>query len=103
MLNMMCAIRIVLNPAAIFQFRKSVSSDAPITISGVVIGMKISRFVVAAAPEPVADERERDQRPERGREDRREERDLDADLERACGAREPNGFSQFSSVKPCQV
>ena len=44
---MMWAIRIVPKPCGIFQLRKSVSSEAPITISGVVIGMKISRFVVA--------------------------------------------------------
>ena len=43
----MCAIRIVPKPCGIFQLRKSVRSEAPITISGVVIGTKISRFVVA--------------------------------------------------------
>ena len=47
MLKAMCAIRMVLNPCGTLQLRKSVSSDAPITTSGVVIGMKISRFVVA--------------------------------------------------------
>ena len=42
-------MKIVPNPCATRQFRKSVSSDAPITISGVAIGMKMSRFV---EPEP---------------------------------------------------
>jgi hypothetical protein len=49
MLNAMCAMRIVPNPCGILQFRKSARSDAPITISGVVIGTKISRLVV---PDP---------------------------------------------------
>jgi len=46
MLKATCAIRIVPNPCGIFQFRNSVSSDAPITISGVVIGTKMRRLVV---------------------------------------------------------
>ena len=80
------------------------SSEAPSTISGVVIGRKISRLVVAAAAEAVAHERERDQRPERGRDERREQRDLDAQTSSApWSPGTPNGCSQLSSVKPCQV
>ena len=44
---MMCAMRMVMKPCGIRQFRKSVNSEAPMTISGVVIGMKMRRFVVA--------------------------------------------------------
>jgi hypothetical protein len=49
MQNMMCAIRIVQNPKTIVRFRKSVSNEAPRTISGVDSGRKISRLV---APRP---------------------------------------------------
>jgi hypothetical protein len=46
MLKRMCAMRIVPNPCGTRQLTNSVRSDAPITTSGVVIGTKISRFVV---------------------------------------------------------
>src|SRR5215213_3806208 len=69
MLNMMCAMRIVPKPVATLRLRNSVSSDAPITISGVVIGRKISRL---SGPRP------RHQRPDRGGEDRGDQGDLEA-------------------------
>ena len=46
MQNMMCAIRIVVAPSGICRLTNSVSSDDPITTSGVAIGMKISTLVV---------------------------------------------------------
>ena len=49
MQNMMWAITIVQKPSAVPRFRKSVSRDAPRTISGAVSGTKMSRFV---APRP---------------------------------------------------
>ena len=49
MQNMTCAIRIVQKPKMTLRFRKSVSSDAPRTISGVDSGMKI-RMLVGARP-----------------------------------------------------
>ncbi len=49
MQNMMCAIRIVQKPNVmkLVMFRKSVSSEAPRTISGVESGRKTRMFVVA--------------------------------------------------------
>jgi hypothetical protein len=45
MLNVMCAIRIVRKPSGTPKLRKSVRSDEPMTISGVAIGRKMSKFV----------------------------------------------------------
>ena len=52
MLNMMCAIRIVPKPSGTDMLRKSVSSEAPRTISGDDMGRKISRFVVPRPRNP---------------------------------------------------
>ena len=82
MLNMMCAIRIVVKPVAMPTERNSDSSDAPSTTSGVASGRKMKKFVGAAAAELVAHERERHQRAEHRRDDRRERRDLEAVLHR---------------------
>src|SRR5689334_1916493 len=49
MQNMMCAIRIVQKPKTTLKLRKSVSSEAPSTISGVDSGRKMRMFV---APRP---------------------------------------------------
>ena len=43
--NMMWAIRIAVWPSGMRRLRNSVSSDEPITTSGVAIGMKMSRLV----------------------------------------------------------
>ena len=48
-MNITCAMKIVPNPVKIRVLRKSVSSEAPSTISGVDIGRKTSMFV---APRP---------------------------------------------------
>ena len=48
-MNITWAMKIVPNPVKIRMLRKSVSSEAPSTISGVDIGRKISMFV---APRP---------------------------------------------------
>ena len=72
-MNITCAMKIVMKPArAAVVLRKSVRSDAPSTISGVDIGRKTSRFVEPRPRKLVPDERERDQRPEHGRDDARE-------------------------------
>ena len=84
------------------RFRKSVSSEAPSTISGVDIGRKTSRFVAAAA-ELVPDDRERDQRAERGRDERREQADLERDEHESRSPSTASHSSQLSSVKPCQT
>ena len=76
MLNMMCAIRIVVKPVACRPIENSDSSEAPSTISGVAIGRKMNKFVAPRAAELVTHERERHQRPEHGRDDRRQHRDL---------------------------
>ena len=58
----------------------------------------------AAAAEAVADERERDQCPERGRGEARDRRDLEREHHRV--ARDPGTafqLSQLSNVKPCQT
>ena len=52
MQNVMCAIRIVQKPNTKFRFRKSVRSDAPMTISGVDSGRKIRRFVTLRPRNP---------------------------------------------------
>jgi hypothetical protein len=53
MQNMTCAIRIVEKPIGTkLMFRKSVSSDAPRTISGVDSGRKTSKFVVPRPRKP---------------------------------------------------
>ena len=85
------------------RLRKSVSSEAPRTISGVESGRKIRMFVARAPAEPVADERERDQRAERGRDEAREQRDLEREDDRAASPGTPSQFFQLSQVKPCQV
>ena len=73
-MNITCAMKIVTNPSwkIAVVFRKSVRSDAPSTISGVAIGRKMSTFV---APRPTKRCRTiamRDERAERGRDDRRD-------------------------------
>ena len=79
-MNMTWAMKIVPKPSwkIAVVFRNSVSSDAPSTISGVDIGRKTRRFVAPAPAEVVADDRQRDERPEH----RRDERGEQADLER---------------------
>ena len=59
-----------------------VSSDAPRTISGVDIGRKMSRLVPTRPAELIADQGQRDERPEDGRDDRRDERDDEAVADR---------------------
>ena len=76
MQNMMCAMRIVVNPRKKLRLMKSVSSDAPRTISGSPSGGKKGNRR-AAAPEPVTHERKRDQRAQGSGDDARDERDLD--------------------------
>ena len=80
MLNMMWAIRIVMNPLSGKNggapiATNSVSSEAPRTISGVAIGRKMNRLVRAPPAELVARQGQRDERPEDGRDDRREQGD----------------------------
>ena len=78
MLNRMWAIRIVTRLSGKNggppNETKSVSSEAPMTISGVAIGRKISEFGEALAPELVAHEREGHQRAEHRGDERRDER-----------------------------
>src|SRR5947208_987233 len=50
MLNMMWAIRIVRKPCAMLRLTKSASSDAPMTISGVAMGTKMSRLPRPRSP-----------------------------------------------------
>ena len=57
--------------------RKSVSSEAPSTISGVDIGRKTSRFVAPRPRKSCRTIADRHQRSEHRREDRREQRDLE--------------------------
>ena len=45
MLNMMCAIRMVVSPRLKLIEMNRVRSDEPITISGVAIGRKITKLV----------------------------------------------------------
>ena len=49
---MMCAITIVRKPVATFMVRKSASSEAPRTISGVDIGRNTKKLVVLRPRKP---------------------------------------------------
>src|SRR5919106_5234419 len=74
MLNMTCATKIVQKPRATPRLRNSVRSDAPRTISGVIVAMALAstailRLTTIASWRPAT----------------------------------ANGFSQWSSVKPCHV
>ena len=66
--------------------RNSVSRLEPMTTSGVAIGMKISRLVARARPEPVAAQREGDHRAEHGGDERRDEPDPQGQAERLADA-----------------
>ena len=88
MQNMTWAIRIVQKPKTTLRFRKSVSNDAPRTISGVDSGKKDQDVGGAPSAEAVADERERDQGSQHGRDEAREQRDLQREEERAADTRE---------------
>ena len=84
--------------------RKSVSSEAPSTISGDDIGRKIEQVGRPPAAEPVADERERDQRPERGGDDRDVSAAISSETTIALrSAGTASQWRQLSRVKPCQV
>ena len=61
---MMCAITMVVNPVRTFRSRKSDSSEEPSTTSGRGERQHQQEAHGAAAAEPVAAERERDQRAE---------------------------------------
>lgn len=103
MQNMMCAMTVVQKPVLIFKLTNIAKSEAPMTISGVAIGRKMSKFVelrprnlylpsakAIIVPRIVA--RRVDRKP------------ILSELPSATqisGA--PHGFFQLSSVKPCQL
>ncbi len=81
MMNITWAMKIVQKPSGktLVRFRKSVSNEAPRTISGVDIGQEDEQVRRATAPELVADDCDRDQRAEGGCDHGREQADIDRD------------------------